>query len=129
MDPEDINLIRANAERFRVKNLVPVCGRAPEAWGNLPQPDCIFVGGSGREIARLVELAYKQLKPGGRLVANVGSIENLAAVYDVVATCQAGEVAGAHDQRRPRHVSIGTGPVRSIESDVLVECNEAEIVP
>jgi precorrin-6Y C5,15-methyltransferase (decarboxylating) len=91
MDPEDINLIRANAERFRVKNLVPVLGSAPEAWGNLPQPDCIFVGGSGREIARLVELAYKQLKPGGRLVANVASIENVAAVHDGLQR-QAGDV-------------------------------------
>ena len=27
MDPEDINLISANAERFGVKNLVPVLGR------------------------------------------------------------------------------------------------------
>ena len=109
MDPEDINLIRANAERFRVKNLEPICGRAPEAWGNLPQPDCIFVGGSGREIARLIELAYKQLKPGGRLVANVGSIENLAAVYDSL-QLQAGEVAvrminvarGTHQLERVR---------------------------
>src|SRR5262245_16269624 len=82
MDPEDINLIRTNAERFRVKNLVPVLGRAPEAWRDLPKPDCIFVGGSGREIARLVELAYTQLKTGGRLVASVGSIENLAAVHE-----------------------------------------------
>lgn len=80
MDAEDINLISSNAERFRVKNLVPVPGRAPEAWGNLPQPDCIFVGGSGREIARIVELAFKQLKPGGRLVANVASIESLSAL-------------------------------------------------
>jgi precorrin-6B C5,15-methyltransferase / cobalt-precorrin-6B C5,C15-methyltransferase len=80
MDPEDINLIRSNAERFHVKNLMPVLGRAPEAWGNLPQPDCIFVGGSGREIARIVELAFKQLKPGGRLIANVASIESLSAL-------------------------------------------------
>ncbi len=84
MDPEDIDLIRANAERFHVKNLKPVLGRAPEAWEKLPSPDCIFVGGSGREIARLVELAYKQLKPGGRLVANVGSIELLAAVDEAL---------------------------------------------
>ena len=82
MDPEDINLIKANAERFRVKNLMPVLGRAPEAWADLPQPDCVFVGGSGREISRLVELAFKQLKPGGRLVATVGSIENLIALRD-----------------------------------------------
>jgi precorrin-6Y C5,15-methyltransferase (decarboxylating) len=92
MDPEDINLIRANAERFRVKNLSPVLGRAPEAWGNLPQPDCIFIGGSSREISRLVELAYKQLKSGGRLVATVGSIENLAAVHEALHQ-QAGDVA------------------------------------
>ncbi len=84
MDPEDIDLIKANAERFQVKNLKPVLGRAPEAWEKLPPPDCIFVGGSGREISRLVELAYKQLKPGGRLVANVGSIELLAAVDEVL---------------------------------------------
>ena len=75
----------------------------------MPQPDCIFVGGSGREIARLIELAYKQLKPGGRLVANVGSIENLAAVYDSL-QLQAGEVAvrminvarGTHQLERVR---------------------------
>jgi precorrin-6Y C5,15-methyltransferase (decarboxylating) len=109
MDPEDINLIRTNAERFRVKNLVPVLGRAPEAWGNLPQPDSIFVGGSGREIARIVELAYKQLKPGGRLVATVGSLENLAAIHDALQR-QAGEVAvrminiarGTHQLERVR---------------------------
>jgi len=109
MDPEDINLIRANAERFRVKNLVPVLGRAPEAWGNLPQPDCIFVGGSGREIARLIELAFKQLKPGGRIVATVGSLENLSAVHEAL-NRQAGDVAvrminvarGTHQLERVR---------------------------
>jgi precorrin-6Y C5,15-methyltransferase (decarboxylating) len=42
------------------------------------------VGGSGREISRLVELAYKQLKIGGRLVATVGSIENLTAVREAL---------------------------------------------
>ena len=31
-----------------------------------------------------MELAYKQLKPGGRLVANVGSIEILAAVDEAL---------------------------------------------
>ncbi len=92
MDPEDINLIRSNAERFRVKNLTPVLGRAPDAWKDLPKPDCVFVGGSGREISRLVDLAYDQLKPGGRLVANVGSIENLAAVHESLQR-QAGDVA------------------------------------
>jgi len=84
MDIEDHQLITANAERFAVKNLHPVLGRAPEAWEKLPAPDAIFVGGSGREIGRLVELAYERLKIGGRLVANVGSIENLAGVHEIL---------------------------------------------
>jgi precorrin-6Y C5,15-methyltransferase (decarboxylating) len=81
MDPEDHGLILANAERFAVKNLVPVLGQAPDCWEKLPPPDAIFVGGSGRQVSRIVELAFARLKLGGRIVANVGSIENLDAVY------------------------------------------------
>lgn len=81
MDADDYNLITANAERFGVTNLVPVLGRAPEAWVGLPDPDSVFVGGSGREISQLVDQAYGRLRSRGRLVANVGSIENLAEVH------------------------------------------------
>lgn len=81
MDAEDHQLIQANAEAFGVSNLVAVLGRAPEAWANLPDPDAIFIGGLANEISRLIEQAYQRLRPGGRLVANVGSIENLAEVH------------------------------------------------
>jgi precorrin-6Y C5,15-methyltransferase (decarboxylating) len=87
MDPDDHQLIRTNAKRFGVKNLVAVLGRAPDAWSDLPDPDSVFVGGSGREIARLVELAFGRLRSGGRLVASVGSIENLAGVHEVLSRC------------------------------------------
>ena len=81
MDVEDHRLIMANAERFVVGNLVPVLGRAPEAWRDLPVPDAVFVGGSGRGISRLVDDAYERLRPGGRLVATMSSIENLAETH------------------------------------------------
>jgi len=84
MDPEDHQLIMANAERFGVTNLVAVLGRAPEAWQDLPDPDCIFVGGSGREISHVLGMAFDRLRPGGRLVANVGSIESLSAVHQAL---------------------------------------------
>lgn len=84
MDAEDHQLITANAERFAVANLVAVLGRAPDAWKDLPDPDSIFVGGSGREISRVVELAFARLRPGGRLVASVGSLESLSAVYQAL---------------------------------------------
>jgi len=80
MDPEDYQLISSNAERFGVKSLVPVLGKAPEAWQGLPDPDAVFVGGTGRQVRSIVDLAYDRLRPGGRLVAHVGSIDNVAEV-------------------------------------------------
>ncbi len=84
MDPDDHRLILANAERFGVKNLEAVLGCAPEAWANLPDPDAIYVGGSGRDVAMLVEKAWGRLRVGGRLVTACNSIENLAAVHSLL---------------------------------------------
>lgn len=84
MDPDDHALIRENAARFGVMNLNPVLGRAPEAWASLPDPDAIYVGGSGRDVAMLVEQAWQRLKPGGRLVTACNSIENLAAMHSLL---------------------------------------------
>ena len=84
MDPDDHRLITANAERFGVSNLKAVLGKAPEAWKGLPDPDAIYVGGSGRDVAMLVEEAWKRLKSGGRLVTACNSIENLAAVHAIL---------------------------------------------
>jgi precorrin-6Y C5,15-methyltransferase (decarboxylating) len=81
MDPGDHELIVQNAQRFGVTNLVPVLGKAPEAWAELPPPDSIFVGGSGRGIIRLVDAAYDRLRGGGRLVATMTSIDNIAEVH------------------------------------------------
>ncbi len=85
VDPDDYQLIVYNAEQFRVSNLTAVLGRAPEAWANLPKPDAIFVGGSGREISAITAAAFGELKSGGRIVVNVGSVESLGAVRTALA--------------------------------------------
>ena len=84
MEAEDYELIAQNAERFNVPNLTPVLGQAPEAWSDLPEPDAIFVGGSGRNISSIVEQAFARLREGGRLVATVGSIDNVVAVRETL---------------------------------------------
>lgn len=81
MDAEDHQLILQNAQRFGVANLEAVLGRAPEAWADLPDPHAIFIHGSGREISRILDLAYDRLRPEGRLVASCGSIESLSEIY------------------------------------------------
>ena len=84
MDAEDHGLIRNNIEAFGVKNVQAVLGQAPEAWADLPDPDCIFIGGTGRQVRGICEQALKRLKPGGRMVVNISSIENLADIHKLL---------------------------------------------
>jgi precorrin-6Y C5,15-methyltransferase (decarboxylating) len=80
-DAADYHLIRANAETFGVRNLSAVHGTAPAVFAGLPPPDAIFVGGTGHEVARMLEMAYKALRAGGRMVVNVATLESLSATY------------------------------------------------
>lgn len=80
MDPEDYNLLVENSRRFGTENLTPVLGEAPQAWADLPQPDAVFVGGTGRSVVSLVQSAWERLRDGGRLVVNVNSLDNLTSV-------------------------------------------------
>lgn len=83
-DSADYHLIVANAETFGVTNVKPVFGTAPAVFGGLPAPDAVFVGGNGGEVARLLEASYAALRPGGRLVSNVGTLEMISATYAVL---------------------------------------------
>jgi precorrin-6Y C5,15-methyltransferase (decarboxylating) len=80
-DAADYHLILANAETFGVRNLSAIHGTAPGIFSGLPAPDAVFVGGTGHEVASLLESAYKALRPGGRLVINVATLETLSATY------------------------------------------------
>ena len=88
-DAEDAELISENAARFGAVNVTPVIGRAPEVWADLPDPDAVFIEGSGREIARLAELAFVRLKRGGRLVASVSDLESLSEVRQTLVASKA----------------------------------------
>ena len=93
-NPADAVIARANAARFRVSNYTLVEGRAPAGLADWPDPDAVFIGGSGGELAELIHLALARLKAQGRLVMNFVTLENLAtattllgrlgAVWDVV---------------------------------------------
>jgi precorrin-6Y C5,15-methyltransferase (decarboxylating) len=80
----DYHLMLANLETFRIKNVKPVFGMAPAVFQGLPRPDAIFIGGNGGEVARLLRSSFDALRSGGRLVINVGTLEMLWAVYEVV---------------------------------------------
>lgn len=79
---------RANARRLRASNYSLFEGKAPaglEAW---PDPDAVFIGGSGGELAELTGLVLERLKPGGRLVMNFVTLENLATATAALAAAE-----------------------------------------
>ena len=90
-EPSDLALIQSNALRFGVPNVRAIAGRAPEVLGSLPQPDAIFVGGTGRQVDTVLNAAFAHLEPGGRLAVNVVTIDGLATAHRTLKSL-AGEV-------------------------------------
>jgi precorrin-6B C5,15-methyltransferase / cobalt-precorrin-6B C5,C15-methyltransferase len=80
MDAADYNMLLENTRRFGVSNVYPVLGEAPRAWDDLPEPDAVFIGGTGRAVSDLADAAWQRLRPGGRLVASVSSMEYVVAL-------------------------------------------------
>ena len=75
---DDAANARANARHFRLSNYTLMDGKAPQHLDTWPDPDAVFIGGSGGELAELVRLILRRLKPEGRLVMNFVTLENLA---------------------------------------------------
>ncbi len=84
----DCDIIRKNIVQFGIlekKGKIQVIhGRAPEALADLPAPDAVFIGGSGGEISEIVQLCQTHLKKGGRLVINLATLENVAALQNIL---------------------------------------------
>ncbi len=81
----DAAYARANARRLRASNYTLVEGRAPAHLDAWPDPDAVFIGGSGGELTELIALVLARLKPGGRLVMNFVTLENLASATAALA--------------------------------------------
>jgi precorrin-6Y C5,15-methyltransferase (decarboxylating) len=78
-DPTRAAMIRDNAAALGTPNLQLIEGEAPDALRDLPQPDAIFIGG-GTGRARVIDAAWKALRPGGRLVAHAVTVEGELAL-------------------------------------------------
>jgi len=84
-DPERAATIARNAASLGVPGLQIITAAAPRALGQIPAelapPDAVFVGGGIGE-AGLLPALWEALRPGGRLVANVVSLDGERAVLE-----------------------------------------------
>jgi precorrin-6B C5,15-methyltransferase / cobalt-precorrin-6B C5,C15-methyltransferase len=75
-----INYIADNAAALGTPNLQIIIGKAPEIIQNLPTPDAIFIGG-GVTAPGLFDICWNALRPGGRMVANVVTLEGEQTLF------------------------------------------------
>ena len=85
-NPEGVELIRANRNRFAVPNLHIIEGEAPRVFETLreegylpPAPTHVFLGGSGGNLEEILDTVRK-MNPEVRIVANAITPETLGAM-------------------------------------------------
>ena len=91
----DIEIIRQNHDAFRVANYTLVHDKAPTGMGAWPDPDAVFIGGSGGELARAVPSQAR--RPSGDELRDAGESGH-----------GAGDAQGRADPRR-RYVPARRG--------------------
>jgi len=91
-DEKAIGLTKKNAEKFQIANITTIFGNAKEKIIELEQADAIFVGGTGGDTQKIVELSQEKLKSGGRIVIGTILIETLSSVLQILEKLQFEEV-------------------------------------
>lgn len=84
----DFAIATQNRQAFGVSNHTLVNGKAPDGLQDWLDPDAVFIGGSGGELADLIGLVLQRLVPGGHLVMNFVTLENLSLATQTLANHQ-----------------------------------------
>ena len=86
---EDAAIAGQNRARLCITNYSLTHAKAPQGLETWPDPDAIFIGGSGGELQELVRLCLQRLKPDGWLVMNFVTLENQADALTALKACGA----------------------------------------
>ncbi len=78
-DHNAIELTKKNLEKFSLTNVSVIFGDAKEKIPELEPADAVFVGGTGGDTQKIIELCHGKLKAGGRIVIGVILVETLYA--------------------------------------------------
>ncbi|MBW2410712.1 MAG: precorrin-6y C5,15-methyltransferase (decarboxylating) subunit CbiE [Deltaproteobacteria bacterium] len=76
-NPQRIELIKENIQRFKVQNLKVKKAILPQGLDKLPAPDRVFIGGGGKDLGRIIKAAATVLKEKGIIVINTVLIPSL----------------------------------------------------
>jgi precorrin-6Y C5,15-methyltransferase (decarboxylating) len=80
----DFEIATKNANQLNSYNYHLINSKAPAGLKDWPAPDAIFVGGTGGELADLIDLCLNRLSAKGWLVMNFVTIENLTTAIETL---------------------------------------------
>ncbi len=104
-EQDAVELIKRNIERFGLRNVTVVEGEAPEVLEGLPQPDRIFIGGSGGSMEGILDRISRIEGTGLRVVINAVVLET---------ACEAMKILGAKGFRDIDIVNIAVSRGRPV---------------
>lgn len=81
---DDCANVLQNRLAMGISNHTLVHGKAPDGLQDWADPDAVFIGGSGGELAELIALILQRLKPEGWLVMNFVTLENLSLAIETL---------------------------------------------
>jgi precorrin-6Y C5,15-methyltransferase (decarboxylating)/cobalt-precorrin-6B (C15)-methyltransferase len=91
-DPEAIELLERNRQRFGIANLHIHAGRAPDDLNALPpHPDRVLLE-VGRPLGDVLRVVWEGLRPNGRIVISTASLEGLVDATDTLSQLGARDV-------------------------------------
>ncbi len=80
-DEQSLPILQHNLDRWSGGNVSIVPGEAPEALAQLPDPDSVFVGGSGGNLEGILDVVGQRISRAGNIVANLAALERTQEVY------------------------------------------------
>jgi precorrin-6Y C5,15-methyltransferase (decarboxylating) len=81
-----IEQIKINMNQFGITNMEVVQAVLPDGLAGLPQPDRIFIGGGGRNLAKIIKVAVGFLKINGIVVINTVLMPNVLKAMETLET-------------------------------------------
>jgi len=104
-DTDSLPLLEENVVNLGSDNIHIVNGEAPAALKSLPNPDSVFVGGSGGNLSEILEYANSRLKPNGTIVVNLAVLERTSETYNLLRklglTAEITQVASSRGKEMP----------------------------
>jgi len=77
--------IKENLQKFNTRNVTLIEGDAPDCLEELPDPDRVFIGGSGGRLWDILDAVDQRLGVGGRIILNASTLDTLTAANEYFA--------------------------------------------